>query len=180
MYSGAPDTNYGLSGYIGVGCWVSNKLHRGLIHFTLPAGSGTITKVELYLHTTDNDLNLTSHNIEVHQLTQTNWVENQFTWNSYSTGNSWASPGGDYSATVIDVIAVNAKLTWFSWILMGEGAENPLTLDWEDEVHLLLRNTNESSWQYAKQFDDKTVSGYEPYLKITYITPAGKVQTMII
>ena len=41
-----------------------------------------------------------------YRLTQTAWVELQATWNEYSTGNSWASAGGDFTVTDGNTVVV--------------------------------------------------------------------------
>ncbi len=41
----------------------------------------------------------TGQNIQVHRVTA-GWVEGQATWNNRTTGNPWATPGGDFAAAV--------------------------------------------------------------------------------
>jgi len=35
--------------------------------------------------------------LQVYRLIQSDWVENQATWNNYKTDSNWISPGGDYT-----------------------------------------------------------------------------------
>ena len=41
--------------------------------------------------------NPSGRTIQVYKLTRSNWVELQSTWNSYKTGSSWTTAGGDYT-----------------------------------------------------------------------------------
>lgn len=76
---------------------------RSLFEFDLSALPGFDTAT-LRLYVTIASSN--HGNVVARKLTQT-FVENQVTWNSYSTGNNWATPGGDFDdkfdSAVIDV-----------------------------------------------------------------------------
>jgi len=149
---------------------------RTLIHFTLPSGSGTISDVKLYLYIQSKGNYADQLVGEIHELSRTNWVETEVTWNEYSSGNSWTSAGGDYVATIIDSNSdLNVEDVWRSWVLMGTGASNPLTLDWEDDVHLLLKDDGEddSSGSFVS-IDDEDYGSNKPYLEITYEPTAAR------
>lgn len=64
---------------------------HSFLHFDLSAfASITAANLELTAQSSGG-----SGPLYVDRLTQTAWVENQATWNVYSTGNNWAAPGGD-------------------------------------------------------------------------------------
>jgi hypothetical protein len=54
---------------------------------------------------------------------------------------------------------------------MGTGATNPLTLDWLDNVHLLLKTNSEAGSNHGARYYTKENASNKPYLEITY-TPA--------
>jgi hypothetical protein len=157
----------------------ATDIYRFIIHFTLPAGSGTISDVKLYTY--ENYSFIASGTANIHQLTQTGWTEAGVTWNKYDGSNAWATAGGDFNATVIDAITVGDADGWHNWVLMGTGADNPLTLNWEDNVHLLIKINNEGLSERGGRFNSKEAVSNKPYLEITYTTAAvGKSQGMII
>lgn len=123
---------------------------RGLLKFSgisaIPAGS-TIDSVTLV---GNENADTTSTTIRIHRVLQ-NWVEDEATWNSYSTGNGWDSAGastdgtdrvaatsdtynsdssasGDITLTgsglVTDVQGwVDGTFANYGWLLAGEDAE---------------------------------------------------------
>lgn len=143
---------------------------RSLIHFTLSSGGGTVSDVKLYL----NLYNVGPGGVmglDIHQLTQTGWTEAGVTWNKYDGSTDWTAAGGDYNATVIDSYAWNGSTTgYIEWVVMGAGASNPLTLTWEDELHLLLKDDTEINAGNggASYFRSKEYASNKPYLEITY------------
>lgn len=175
-------TNYGSYAY-----WktqfvleTSVKL-REIVKWTLPSGSGTITQVSLYACVQGT---LENGNVNVHQLTR-DFVESEATWDSYSTGNAWATAGGDFSSTIIDVTACPAIGNWQQWDLKGGSSDNPLTLTWSDSVLLLLKCADEeladhNNTYYSKEYTTDPTK--RPYLQITYTPPAaaGTTHQMII
>lgn len=160
----------------GAGLYIMNRssnTQRSLISFTTPNLSGTITDVKLYLYANYvGGGSNTGYNHDLHQVTQTAWVQSEVTWNSYSSGNSWSTAGGDFSATVIDSIAEPTTVnTWYSWSIMGTGSDNPVTIDWNTTYHFILKSANESGgWgdNYARVYNSKSSASNKPYLEITY------------
>ena len=91
-----PTTNQYNIGFIDVG--ESNlsvgDIRRTLIQFDLssiPAGS-TIITAQLKLYDQGTDLTNNARTMSIYRLKRS-WVENQATWNVYSTGNSWSTAG---------------------------------------------------------------------------------------
>ncbi len=166
-----PDVNVGGADYIAI---KKNELgaQRGLIHFSLSSGSGTITRIRLYLYCY---LEGNVGDIRAHKLTRTNWTELGCTWNNYDGSNAWIGGGGaegDYDITAIHTTEV-LTTGWKTWDLIEPDANGTgLTLTWEDELHLLLKATAEVGIGnlYAR-FDAKEKSANDPYILITYTPP---------
>lgn len=177
LFSTNPTTNYGSGTDLNTRETAANGVLRSILHFTLPSGSGTISKISLFIK--QNTALASPQNVYAHQLTQTAWVEAEATWNIYSTGNNWTSAGGDYSGTEIDNAAAPGVGNFAELVLVGAGATNPLTLTWGDNVHLLLKtvengnSTDKGAIYYSKE---TASSGDRPYVEITYsvATSAGK------
>lgn len=183
--SNLPDNNYDGSP-LDLQNTSNNVAEHILLRFTLPTIEDvTISDARLDLYCSNVYVAGDDTNVEVHSITQPSWVENQATWNIYATGNSWASAGGDYSATVIDAKVANtvAATSWNYWYLMGASADNPLTLEMGDTVNLLLKGSVEqnSTNHYQYRFGSQE-SGTAPILTLTYSetetsTPAATVTT---
>lgn len=178
LFSGNPTYNYGVINWLYVGLNAAGAIGRMPIHFTLSSGSGTISLVELILY---GDVDSGSSDLNIHQLTQTGWVEGTgdgsatgdgATWNTYDGSNNWTSAGGDFNATIIDTVTVLVD-DYITFVLMGAGATNPLTLDWEDDVHLLIKRNGESGTNQQNHIASKehATSALRPVIQITY-TPA--------
>jgi len=170
-YEAAPNTNYG---------GVDYNDHRGeanagvreylMQRWTLPSLSGTITKIESFLYYS-SDSGLTGKTCQVHELTR-DFTEAGMTWNKYDGTNNWTTPGGDYSATIIDTVAFPAAGNWMSLVLQGAGSDNPLNLNWGDSVRLFYRTAAADSGYGGSRSKEWTTPGERPYILITY-TPAG-------
>lgn len=92
-----PTTNYGADAFITIGLNSGVSLRRSLIRFDLEQGTnppdtyqtataGTIT---IYCETYNS-----TRTVELYKCLRP-WVENQATWNIYSTGNNWGTAGCD-------------------------------------------------------------------------------------
>ena len=167
------NSNYG-SDVLFAGVAGDNRKVRPIMHFTLPSDpGGTITDVDVEIRVCL--LYLSGKTVNVHELTQTAWDESTSCWNNYSTGNAWTSPGGDFDSTIISTVNI-ASVASHTLPVMGDSATNPLTLDWGDDLHLLLQATNETS-KGMSYIDSKeaTTGGTKisPYLTITYTAGGG-------
>ncbi len=145
-----PDTNNGTSG---VATTVESAPGRNkftLLKFTLPDSippEATITAAELHLYGYAGWANRTYWAC---RLTQTAWVENTFTWNTYDGVNSWTTPGGDYVETDK---ATTVTPTYPNWVIFS-GLANQVQYALDNvggDVHILIRDSvlNEVSWPYT-------------------------------
>jgi hypothetical protein len=117
IWSGAnADTNYGSYTYLELGSGGDGQ-KRGLIEFQvqgLPAGAA-VKKAVITLYC--GSVAVGSPEFVFYSVTQHNWAESQATWNSYSTGNLWTTPGGDYTASAISGFQEPVTGSYISWEL---------------------------------------------------------------
>lgn len=175
-------TNYGSLDNFDIERRTTGLRVESIISFTLPAVSGTISAVKLYIYKINNAGHSTSDTTltyNVYEVLRTDWVEAQVTYNIYKTSNNWTTAGclgdgTDYSSTVIDADPVtNTYPEWHNWVLMGTGADNPLTLTWSDRVDLKIdisaqpASTNTGFRGASKEH---ATTNIRPYLEVTYTT----------
>lgn len=89
-------TNFDSAPQIDIGeSALGTERRRGLIGFDLSTLSGaTITAVTFQIYDADAEtLGTNARTVDIFRLKRV-WVENQATWNVYSTGNSWETAGG--------------------------------------------------------------------------------------
>lgn len=173
-------SNFGTSENIFAGLYHygagSDWKYRTLIHFTLPAESGTITAVKLYLYCFGQD---GAPSVEVHEPTRTNWTEAGANWNQYNGASSWTAAGGDFSATIVQALSPTTN-QYNAWNI-GPGATNPITgLTWGSEVHLFLKGATEETTSLRAHFYSKENATNKPYIEITYTPPATFIPQVII
>jgi len=176
--SGTPTAKRGAEIYFTAGFVESGSASwRSAIHFTLPAGSGTITAIKVYIFLPVEEPLVGSPTTNIHELTRTNWVEADVTWNKYNATNDWTTAGGDYSATIIDTVSPTANNAWYAWDI-GPGATNPISgLTWGSEVHILFKDATESGVDHYWNGNSKEATTNKPYIEITYTTAAGDTCT---
>jgi hypothetical protein len=74
---------------------------------SLPTVTGWATSVKLEVWQSDSNSGHTRL-VELHSITNANYVnESTATWNSANTGSPWATPGGDFSSTILSSVTVN-------------------------------------------------------------------------
>ncbi len=96
LYSGLPDTNFSSE----------NSTQYAILRFPgLSSITGPVTVSDAYLNLKITSGGSGSGSITVKRVLR-NWVEAQATYNSYSSGNAWTTPGAGGSGT--DVAAGNS------------------------------------------------------------------------
>jgi hypothetical protein len=160
----------------------TNDRYPGLLRFSeiisqIPAGS-TITAVQLELYETGLGPT-SSFTINIQKLLKP-WVESQATWNIYSTGNNWGSPGGslnaaDCSSTVSATISITT--TYNHWHTIASTAN--LVAD----VQSWVDGAQNNGWRLyptatgkytAFASSDNATAGNRPKLTITYTPPTNQ------
>lgn len=159
--------------------------NHALFNFTLPSGSGTITDVKLYLYKVGGGT--TALQYDLHKIKRTDLSIAQTTWNIYKTGSNWDTAGAtganDYDSTIIDTGNASQSLnSWTNYVLMGTGADNSLTLAWEDTVSVMIKpnsypgDSNYTQWASSEATD----SSKHPYLEITFTAEEEETATTTI
>jgi hypothetical protein len=154
-------TNYGSATTLLVGD-SANGNQRSILTFTLPNISGTITNIKLHVVFSST----LTKSMNAHLLTRNNWVENQATWNIYSTGNNWTSSGGDYSTLIGNTSSISNTDTIFDFGTSTNSSFN-------DRLDILLKLNTESSSGWSLPFNSVENSTGKPYLEITYTPSSG-------
>ncbi len=171
---GAPNTVFDHSNNC---AFTGNDPAHAYSRFTMPSdpfGAGSvITSVSLDMHCNASGVGNNSVGYDVHQTTQTGWVDTQATWNNYSTGNAWATAGGDFSATVIQHIPPQpsgGSAGPFS-VEIGPLASSPYpSLTWGTVVDIfwVASNTNAGTLAW-----DSITGPVPPVVTVTYTPPPG-------
>jgi len=163
-----PNTNYNSGEILACGVdFLSQYTKRFIVDAILSGGSGTISSIKFYLYTS---YVAGSIGYNAHEVTK-DVVMAEVTWNIYSTGNNWDTPGGDYSATVLDTTIVNTANTWYSWELIDSGK------GWGDRLTFLVKSSTEALNKRFDAYSQEYVAdpSKRPYIEITYTpAPAGR------
>jgi len=160
------NNNYGSLTYLKVVSRASRN-NRTVLRFdfsSLPDGV-TITdaKLKIYFYSTYG----WGRTFWAYRLTQTAWIESEVTWNSYSTGNAWTTPGGDY--TTDNGASTTTVSGWNEWnvtALCQYFQEND-----SEVANFLIRDGTEDAtleWSNAYSRDYTTDTSLRPKLVITY------------
>lgn len=172
--SNTPDANYGDLTQINVHDYSLPQTSRSLLEFDIsdiPANA-TFSQGDLLLYYYGwNGNDPVGRTVWAYKLTRTDWVELESTWNSYKSGSSWTTNGGDYvtSNPSGDDIAMPAGYGWITWNI------NSIVQDAYDntnDVEILVKYDNESqanraqSLFYSRNYTDDT--SLRPKLTVTY------------
>jgi len=160
LRSSTPTTNYSTLDYMT--CRTSG--FTCALSFTMPASLGTITDISLTL--CPKPANNTFSQAEVHKMTRNNLVESEATWNVYSSGNNWTSPGGDYSGSVLDTLVFPDTNTCDTANVTG-------SYTWGDEATFLVIGRSGQSDDNDIATKEISDSAKRPLLTITYTAGGG-------
>lgn len=114
-----------------------------LVNFTLPADPGgvVISRVELIMFKISASSPL-PRNYSVRNTIE-GWIEDEVSWDNRTSLVPWTTPGGLFpgsaNATPIVNYTTNISDRIFDTIpLLGDGVLNPQTIDWTDELPLVI------------------------------------------
>ena len=173
------DTNYDEVGEVRVGYDSSGgqELRTFLLIDLDAAGlpaDATIDSAELDL-TVYSTAGTSTVDTTIARLTRTDWVEAEATYNSYSTGNLWSTPGGDFTA--VDSFTVDTMPAFpATWTIDGLETLVQDALDNRSGLlSLLLKKTLESGGTRLVRIRDSEYATVDdrPKLTITYTEAAA-------
>ena len=170
--AGSPTTNFndGIPRYIGA----VGAENRSIFRFTMPEDpnvGSVITKIELFLYAAERVG--AAFNCLAYALRRSDWVQNQATWNIFKTANNWGTAGAkntttDIINTIIDQAATPAAGNWYSLVLQGTGADNPLSLNWGYTFDGLLAGDVVTAGRYCGHNPGGGSPELYPYIVVTY------------
>ena len=111
-----PDTNYGgnalCSAQVVYAAGDKAFIYRTVVNFDVSAvAADTINAVSLWMY--HETMNGSAGHVSRNKRYST-WVENQVTWNDFSTGNAWDTGGGDGAGDIDDVTPTEVTFTFAS------------------------------------------------------------------
>jgi hypothetical protein len=185
IYEASPTTNYGTNAELSLGRSAAGQIRRSLIRFpALPLGVTAVANGKLYLYSSSELLGV-ARDVNVYRCIR-NWVENQATWNVYSTGNNWGTSGADNatdyqssslgSATVSATIAANAEVQ----ISLNDAlllAYLQALTTYQGGFELRMYEAGTDSWN--PHSNDAVTSTYRPKLTFDYWLGKGVRSTFV-
>lgn len=137
---------------------------RGIIGFTLSAGSGVISDISLFL--TDTGTAWSSDTMGVHKVNQVMDTANA-TWNKYDASNNWTSPGGDFDASPLSTVTSGTSGQVQQFALNGYSG-----ITWGSVIYLLVKWESDQAGTNDVAFASRTdgTPANRPYIQITYST----------
>lgn len=184
-YSSFQNTNYGTQVTFEINKYASGDHTNAVLKFTglsNISGPVTVSSATIYLYCTNNPNSGGSLTLDCFRLLR-NWVENQVTWNNYSTGNAWTTAGGLSSGNDI-ASSASAQLT----ISNGAGAQliyhaftsAQLAADVENIINgsannygwLFARNGTGNDSAYHIFASSEGTDATRPYLEVVYTASA--------
>ena len=145
----------------------------GLSNITGPV---TVSAATLYLYKNQESPSFYNPTAYCRRVLR-NWVENQATWNVYSTGNSWTTAGAKGDGT--DRVATATTLSGLGSALNQYHAQAISTADVEGWINGTFSNYGwlinivESTDQFWKFVSNTGTDGQRPYLSVTYEAATG-------
>jgi len=175
---GAPNTNYGNDTGLIILVTSYARQKNILLHFdTSDIPNGAIFSqgdVGLYMYSWNGQ----TFPFFLNRLTQTAWVETQATWNIYSTGNNWASAGGDYTETnrgTSPTLSTPPLWITISACQLIQDCYN----NQSKHVHILgcgnTANLTQARYFYSREYADTSL---RPKLTVTYTVPTTYYKTL--
>jgi hypothetical protein len=177
IYEADSSTNYGTLDYLLVTSAPSSNptiTRKALLKFDLTSIPGTASilnaSLNLYLYNTPN----VGGTANVFWITK-NWVEDQATWNNYSTGNGWGAAGaagtGDISGTALFAGTLPVNPGWISIDLnQVQGLFNQMLQTTSYGLLVTeLDNSGVSAFTYNFRSSEYSDPSQRPYLVVNYL-----------
>jgi len=177
LYSAGATTNY--DGLLQAGVYLTGAdIRHGLLKFNgLSDGSipsNAVVSSAVLSIVTLTDYATASETISVYRVKRA-WVTNQATWNIYSTGNSWQTPGGtganDYDSTAIGshlMGAAEAVGTNHDFALTALAIQEMISGAFANNGFMLKSPDVTTNTLYAYSARADATEAYRPRLVVTY------------
>jgi hypothetical protein len=178
LYAFLPANNYGSTTYLEVWAYYDGtRATRSVLEFGLSGLEGanvSSATLSLYYYSYAGT-NPVGRTYWAYKLSRTNWVQSEVTWNSYKSGSSWATAGGDYvtSSPSGGSITMPSAYGWVNWNVT-EIVQN--ACDASISAEFLIKDATESvedtylSYFYSNNYATNT--SHCPKLTIEYTPDA--------
>jgi len=178
-------TNYGAEDhlYVGDGSGGGDSQCRDLVKFdisTIPSNAiVSAVTFSLYEYAAGDTAGVGDHAVEMNRLLL-NWVEDEATWNIYSTGNNWNTAGcsgsnsdydSDISATLtLDSTAESDYVDWTGATLIDDVQKvvDEIYTNYGWRVASPTAETQGTNYCYNSFYSLNKGTGYKPKLVVTY------------
>jgi len=178
LYQQFPNSVLNATPNLDAGWFINFQVRHSIFRWdisSIPAGS-TIDSSTLTLFVTFILGAASGRTYNINEVTQRAWVHSQATYNVYSTGNNWATPGGDYTTVgaaqfVLDVAANNTKSIDVTTHTQNQLALGSLEQTMTDEGTLVFDALLEVG------AEDNPTANKRPLLVINYMV-AGEVNLL--
>lgn len=145
---------------------ITTYTSRALFMFDISSlpGGAVIDSVTLSLHLA-TVVGAGTLTMDVHRLTHS-WTKAGVTWNKYDGASAWATPGGDYDATVLGSASVSAAPAWYDFTLSASVIAALLSANYG----VLVKGASENGGINDRIFDASggLTSSLYPKLTIVY------------
>ncbi len=169
LRSGSPNTNND-GGLVLVGTVNSSDVLRAVYTYDLShIGAGaTVSDVTFTLTQDSGDVNSVSEiiTVDLYELDQA-FDNGQATWNSYSTGNTWATPGGDFTTKLASASGNPRNTVSPELVFSSAGLTSAVEAAAGGNLYLLVKLETEANDRRIFRLIDDSNPG-RPSLEITY------------
>lgn len=176
-------TNYGTDSTFETTKWSSGDHTHALLKFDLSSVSGPVTVTSVTVGIFQNGAGgATAQTLDFRRLLR-NWVENEVTWNIYSTGNNWTTAGGlsdgnDRQATASGQITGITTTSQYYTVVQTSGGLVDDVQGWINGSFPnygwhLSRNGTGNDATYRTWISDDGSNEFGPYLTVEYTTGGG-------
>ncbi len=169
LESSAPDTNGNGNTIILMGHEIGN-VYRTVMRFDLSyIIPSNVSVVSAYLDLDYSNRSGTT-TINAYALTKS-FVEGEVTWNSYSAGNAWDAPGGDFMASAISSSVIVSSSFPIRITLSASAVQAWINNPAENHGFLLKAQNETTGTNWARYDSEEDNAPYGPKLTVNYILP---------
>lgn len=152
---------------------------RGIARFIMPSDPGggvSVDKVEVQFKQLVANYVTNPFVVNLYEdnggAKSTGWGETTSTWNKYDGSNTWTAAGAasDFESAVVDscIATHDNDGSFISWVVLGTGATNPITITWDDTLNLLLKDITAVGSDQLDLYKDEEAAGNIGKIVVTY------------